>query len=1031
MMTRFEALAAASLCAALLCSADHAVANPVCEVALDCEMTFRVDAEHSAHVSGVASVTRRGDLQRCATIEQPALFIQGTCGDVPVELSLIGEQRGRVIEFDSAPLADGHDAGACQLFGTMRARSSSDESVLIGCGSFKRDVAARGAPPIDFEAELVREISPGAVFSAEYDLWLEHASLVSSSFEMIPAKSNEVAVFIDTEQCEQLSIASACGAGDDRPVCGCDGQRYPDRCALAKSGGSLSPIDARGRSCKPGAVARYTSFGEQARLFVTDLDGSNLCEGSRDLPAKLDDVSMYHDEESIHSIRMRVDPHAVPGDVLAYELTASTADSGDRAKARAAVVTGPLGSDLDECVLRAGAVEFCARFGTCCGGSCDALTCSEQLDSDCDGRFDDEEPADAVTSIDSDGDGLDDFEDARSADPELSDADFDGIGDAEELEAGLDPLDADTDGDGSPDGEDPAPSIADADRDGIPDDVDGAVFSPDVDADSLLDGVDPNTSSQDTDGDGLNDGLEHRLGFDPADATSPEDPTSYMDTDGDGVLDTDEMMFGTSPDLRDSDADALPDGVEIFVHGTDPLRTDSDSDGLPDFAEVNIHYTSPVDADEDLDGVLDVDEVAWGTSSRDGDTDHDGLSDALEIAGGGGSPTRRDTDGGGASDLMEFVFLTDPYDGSDDRLALARRWHQDRLALSFLRQDGSSTTYELEQRPTSEDRHFLSTWSESWDEGGQLVSAMDLLDVDIELESTLPTIVLRGLPEGGRVEAQLSGELLHVIISDSARETVDVIEIGVSLSASMERLGELEALDAELAWGAGVEDGAVFITVGVVGDPVIAGAQVVYFSTRYRAFTEALVADPPPTTETNCGNGIDDDLDGLSDLEDPDCSLAPGPEYCWDGEDNDQDGLIDCMDEDCAVECEKPPLDPDMTDDLGYELCDDGKDNNGDELVDCEDPECEKTELCCDPTRMICGVEVCNDGFDNDYDGLVDCFDHECRYASICNQVIPPRPGLRDRCGCRTVGAPDQHAPYLWLVFLGLIGLTRRRLTAR
>lgn len=44
-----------------------------------------------------------------------------------------------------------------------------------------------------------------------------------------------------------------------------------------------------------------------------------------------------------------------------------------------------------------------------------------------------------------------------------------------------------------------------------------------------------------------------------------------------------------------------------------------------------------------------------------------------------------------------------------------------------------------------------------------------------------------------------------------------------------------------------------------------------------------------------CGNGIDDDLDGLTDSLDPDCV-----EICDNGIDDDQDGLIDAEDPDCV-----------------------------------------------------------------------------------------------------------------------------------
>jgi hypothetical protein len=46
-----------------------------------------------------------------------------------------------------------------------------------------------------------------------------------------------------------------------------------------------------------------------------------------------------------------------------------------------------------------------------------------------------------------------------------------------------------------------------------------------------------------------------------------------------------------------------------------------------------------------------------------------------------------------------------------------------------------------------------------------------------------------------------------------------------------------------------------------------------------------------------CGNGCDDDGDGLTDCCDPDCNC----EICDDGIDNDCDGLIDIADDDCTI----------------------------------------------------------------------------------------------------------------------------------
>jgi hypothetical protein len=96
---------------------------------------------------------------------------------------------------------------------------------------------------------------------------------------------------------------------------------------------------------------------------------------------------------------------------------------------------------------------------------------------------------------------------------------------------------------------------------------------------------------------------------------------------------------------------------------------------------------------------------------------------------------------------------------------------------------------------------------------------------------------------------------------------------------------------------------------------------------------------PPPPTE-RCGDGLDNDGDGLVDEG---CA-----ETCGDGLDNDGDGLVD---EECAVP----------------EVCGDLIDNDLDGQVDEN----------CAPEY----VEVCGDGLDNDGDGSVD---EECdTYASV------------------------------------------------
>lgn len=58
-------------------------------------------------------------------------------------------------------------------------------------------------------------------------------------------------------------------------------------------------------------------------------------------------------------------------------------------------------------------------------------------------------------------------------------------------------------------------------------------------------------------------------------------------------------------------------------------------------------------------------------------------------------------------------------------------------------------------------------------------------------------------------------------------------------------------------------------------------------------------SDPQPTED--CGNGLDDDNDGLVDCLDPSCTLECA-EDCENGSDDDADGQIDCDDSECADE---------------------------------------------------------------------------------------------------------------------------------
>jgi hypothetical protein len=129
-----------------------------------------------------------------------------------------------------------------------------------------------------------------------------------------------------------------------------------------------------------------------------------------------------------------------------------------------------------------------------------------------------------------------------------------------------------------------------------------------------------------------------------------------------------------------------------------------------------------------------------------------------------------------------------------------------------------------------------------------------------------------------------------------------------------------------------------------------------------------------------CGNGNDDDCNGLSDCYDPACQNDPScidrkKEVCDNGKDDDGNGLIDCSDPACFGDkaCVVP----------GREICNNNLDDDEDGLVDCKDPDCAN-----DPACIVSpGNEICDNGKDDNGDGLVDCTDPQCKTFAACLQA--------------------------------------------
>ena len=213
--------------------------------------------------------------------------------------------------------------------------------------------------------------------------------------------------------------------------------------------------------------------------------------------------------------------------------------------------------------------------------------------------------------VDSDGDGLSDFQESitLSTNPNLVDTDGDGFEDGEEIAAGLSALDA---------------SVYPG-WDFVPENLETPLFTH-LSAGGPVSGGGLNSFS--SVGLFVSPAIISDTGFSSLHgflflANPPTGDPRDADADGDGMTDVWERTMGTRVTVADADDDDDGDGLSNlgeFSEGTNPKNADSDGDGLSDGAEKNVHGSNPLLADSDEDGYTDDAEVAEGSSPNDSDS---------------------------------------------------------------------------------------------------------------------------------------------------------------------------------------------------------------------------------------------------------------------------------------------------------------------------------------------------------------------------------------------------------------------------
>jgi hypothetical protein len=562
------------------------------------------------------------------------------------------------------------------------------------------------------------------------------------------------------------------------------------------------------------------------------------------------------------------------------------------------------------------------------------------LDNDCNGQVDD-----GLVS-DQDGDGFDSTLDCDDGNPDV----YPGNAASESVPGCYQDADADGYGDGSPGDPDVDAGTDCSDEDGAV--HPGAVEVPDGldnDCDGTVDNVDLGTGS-DVDGDGWNESADcddSDADTFPGSAENEDDSTSCMtDSDGDGYGDSDSTgAVAAGTDCDDADgavnpaAEETEDGLDNDCSGeVDDIYYDEDGDGFEAGEDCNDYdaFTYPGVAESEPDPTLcmrDEDGDGYGDAAPlnpdvEPGSDCDDLNPlvnpgALDIEDGQDNDCSGVVDDGsdvatledvGIGDLIITEIMNDPSSVQDDQgewfeIYNLLSYDVDLNGLNIADLDNNSHTISSTLVISAESYFVFGNNADTTSNGGAPVDYS--YGIDIGLGNSEDEIIIQ--------YTDISGSLIEFdSVAFDGGTTFPAIP-GVSMNLNPNNYSHY-GNDTGSNWCASTDSfGLDMGTPGQVNSSCTVGEEDI------------------------CDDEVDNDGDGDTDCEDPDCvgtDSCPIPdeiETCDDGIDNDGDGLVDCDDDSCIML-------PFCTD--AQEICDDGDDNDLDNFIDCDDADCTGSVHC-------------------------------------------------------------------------------------